>query len=103
MIDRQMLKGVVEMALLRLVEQQEPYGYELLRQMSDRFPDLQERTVYAILRRLHENGDTETFTKECSGGPVRKYYRITGKGRERLQEMIRNWRELERMIQELGI
>ena len=43
MIDRQMLKGVVEMALLWLVEQQEPYGYELLRQMSERFPDLQER------------------------------------------------------------
>ena len=86
MIDRQMLKGVVEMAL-----------------MSDRFPDLQERTVYAVLRRLHENGDTETFTKGISGGPTRKYYRITRKGREHLQEMIRNWRELERMIQQLGI
>ncbi len=103
MIDRQMLKGVVEMALLRIVEQQEPYGYELLRQMSDRFPDLQERTVYAVLRRLHDNGDTETFTKEASGGPTRKYYRITGKGREHLQEMIQNWRDLERMIEELGI
>lgn len=103
MIDRQMLKGAVEMAILWIVEHQEPYGYALLRQMVTQFPDLQERTVYAVLRRLHENGYAETFSKEISEGPTRKYYRITDLGKEHLKEMIESWKELDHLIKSLGI
>ena len=99
----QMKKGVLELCILHITASGEFYGYEIMKQVTEAFPDINESTVYAILRRLHSDGCTESYTGEVSGGPTRKYYRITPAGRERLEKMRREWSELLRSLNALGI
>ena len=99
----QMKKGVLELCILHVISGGEFYGYEIMKQVTEAFPDINESTVYAILRRLHSDGCTESYTGEISGGPVRKYYRITPAGRERLEKMRQEWSELLRSLNALGI
>lgn len=99
----QMKKGVLEMCILQVVSKEELYGYEIMKRVTEAFPDINESTVYAILRRLHADGCTESYTGEVSGGPTRKYYRITKTGKERLEKMISEWNEMLGAINSFGI
>lgn len=99
----QMKKGVLEMCILQVVSKEELYGYEIMKRVTEAFPDINESTVYAILRRLHGDGCTESYTGEVSGGPTRKYYRVTKTGRERLEKMISEWNEMLGAINSFGI
>lgn len=98
-----MKKGVLEMCILQVVSKDELYGYEIMKRVTEAFPDINESTVYAILRRLHADGCTESYTGEVSGGPTRKYYRVTKTGRERLEKMIAEWNEMLGAINSFGI
>ena len=98
-----MKKGVLELSVLQVVSGGELYGYEIMKKVTEAFPDINESTVYAILRRLHSDGCTESYTGEVSGGPTRKYYRITPEGRSKLEKMRLEWDELLRSLKNLGI
>lgn len=102
-MDSQMKKGILEMCLLFTLSQEESYGYLLIRRMLEAFPDLPERTVYTILRRLLENGYTSVSLKSSPEGPQRKYYHITQSGRDTLQESLRDWTQLCAAIKLMGI
>lgn len=93
-MEGQMKKGVLELCLLLLIAREETYGYDLLGRMTARFPELQESTVYAVLRRLAAEGWAETYTGGVSGGPARRYYRITAAGRQRLEALQAQWAQL---------
>lgn len=93
-MEAQFKKGILEYCLLYRISQRETYGYDLLQTAAEAFPDVQESTVYAILRRLNGNGCTETYEGSKSGGPVRKYYRVTSAGAVMLEKMDQDWREL---------
>lgn len=56
-----------------------------------------------ILRRLHAEGYTEVYYGQESGGPRRKYYRMTEKGRKYLETAVEEWRTMERNVREMGI
>lgn len=102
-MDAQLKKGILEMCILRYVEQHSPYGYDILQMMHRYFPEVSESTLYAILRRLHSEGATATFTGEVSKGPARKYYRITDAGQQRLAQMKEDWHRLQAIVSQLGL
>lgn len=99
----QMKKGVLELCILHTVASEELYGYEIMKRITGAFPDINESTVYAVLRRLHSDGCTECYIGDTSGGPKRKYYRITPAGLSQLEKMTEEWHELLKAIQSLGI
>ncbi len=99
----QMKKGILEMCILHEVADQEPYGYEILKSMGTFFPEVDQSTIYAILRRLNADGHTETYLGDTSNGPPRKYYRITEAGRAYLQACVSDWKKLCRTVNEIGI
>lgn len=99
----QMKKGVLELAILYTLTSDELYGYDIMKRITELFPEINESTVYAVLRRIHTDGCTESYFGEHSGGPKRKYYRVTPKGQEELGKMISEWRELTEAIKKLGI
>lgn len=99
----QMKKGVLELAILFTLTTDELYGYDIMKRITQLFPEINESTVYAVLRRLHSDGCTECYIGEHSGGPKRKYYRVTEKGMEELRKMLSEWRELRGAIEKLGI
>ncbi len=99
----QMKKGVLELCILYVVSREELYGYEIMKQVTKAFPELNESTVYAVLRRLRTDGCAECYTGEVSGGPARKYYRITEAGKGRLEKMLAEWHEMLDALKLLGI
>ena len=100
---RQMKKGVLELCILHICSEQDRYGYEIMKLVTDAFPEINESTIYAVLRRLHADGCTESYTGSVSGGPQRKYYRITVAGRVQLAEMTEMWRATVQAVQQIGV
>ena len=86
----QFKKGILELCVLVLLSQKDYYGYELVQTISKNI-DIAEGTVYPLLRRLTQEGYFSTYVQESSGGPARKYYRITNKGREYQKILIEEW------------
>lgn len=98
-MDAQLKKGVLEMCLLSLVSRKEQYGYDVIRQMQVHFPEMGESSFYAILRRLHRDGALEQFPGGTSGGPPRKYYRVTPQGLSQLERQRLEWRSLVEIVE----
>lgn len=96
-MNNQFKKGVLELCVLELVSRKDFYGYELVQEIS-RDIDISEGALYPILRRLSKEGIFETYLEESDGGPPRKYYRITGEGKERSEAVRLEWEDfLERI------
>lgn len=80
---------------LRLLKERPMYGYELQQEIQKRFgwkpPTV---TSYIVLYRLQRGGHVTTEWKEQRGKPARKYYKITRKGEEMLQEGLEYLKEL---------
>ena len=99
----QMKKGVLEMCILYICNKKDMYGYEIMKRVTEAFPDISESTVYAILRRLNDYGSTESYIGTVSGGPQRKYYRITAAGKKQLDEMTEIWKGTVNAVNNIGI
>ena len=80
----QFKKGVVEMCVLKLISLKDMYGFEVIETISKEI-DVNENTVYPILRRLTKAEYFTTYAEQASVGAPRKYYQITEEGTERLQ------------------
>lgn len=102
-MDTQMKKGILELCILHLVRKVPRYGYEIMKEVQEAFPDVYDGSVYAILRRLHADGCTETFMGSDSGGPTRKYYKLTDPGEQRYQEAFQEWKGILMAVAKLGI
>lgn len=96
-------KDLIKLSMLHLLMAGDRYGYEVLSILHDIFPDTQESAIYALLRELCRDGSTESYTGSVSGGPARKYYRMTERGREVYGELLEQWRSLRESLAGLGI
>lgn len=102
-MNTQLKKGILEMCVLYAIYECEMYGYDILKKMNKYFPDVTESTFYAILRRLNKEGSTEIYYGDVSHGPKRKYYRITDKGKVKLNDSINDWASMSDIISQIGI
>lgn len=96
-MNAQFKKGVLELCVLTMISRKDHYGYELVEEIS-KVLEISEGTLYPILRRLTEEKYFETYLQEGSGGPPRKYYRITPAGREFQKEQHQMWNEFNEQI-----
>jgi len=102
-MNAQIKKGILEMCLLHVISEKEMYGYDIMKKMSVYFPEVNESTFYSILRRLNKEGATETYLGDTSNGPKRKYYRITKFGLEKLEDDIKSWKQINNIVEAIGI
>ena len=96
-------KGILEMCLLFTISKNEMYGYDVMKIMKKHFPEVNESTFYAILRRLHSVGSAEILLGSTSNDPTRKYYKITSSGLDALQNNITSWKRIRGIVQHIGI
>ncbi|MGE6538028.1 PadR family transcriptional regulator [Bacillus luti] len=96
----QFKKGVLELCVLALVKRKDSYGYELVQQISNKFL-ISEGSVYPLLRRLTKEGYFQTYLKESTEGPPRKYYQLTEQGEIQLKLLVTEWRDFARGVQEI--
>ena len=102
-MNAQIKKGVLEMCILFQLSKEDYYGYPLMQEMKTIFPEVNDSTFYAILRRLHKEGAAGTYSGSESGGPQRKYYTITEEGKNRLEQYIHDWNLLKEKVEGIGI
>ncbi len=89
----QLLKGVLDMCLLAIINEEPSYGYEMANKLSHRGLTLSsEGSIYPTLSRMQRSGYIEGYFVEADGsGPPRKYYRIADEGSKRLSEWTDEW------------
>lgn len=96
-MNTQFRKGVLEICVLALISKKDMYGYEIVQNISEVI-DVNEGTIYPILRRLTKEGYFETYILESSEGPARKYYKITKLGIENLGKLLNEWQEFIKAV-----
>ena len=88
----QLLKGVLDTAVLAVLERGNTYGYDLVRQLrAGGFDEVGDASVYGTLRRLFGGGYLTSEVVPSEEGPARKYYRITDQGQAELADQRRQW------------
>ena len=89
----QLRKGVLELAVLGLLESESRYGSSLVDELAGR-PGLalSAGTVYPLLARLAKAGLVSTTWQESPVGPPRKYYALSDAGRKRLAGLTAEFR-----------
>ena len=95
----QFKKGVLELIVLLSVNQKDMYGYELVTEVS-KVVDVNEGTIYPLLKRLTNERYFETYLRESTEGPPRKYYRLTVAGIVYMESLEREWKEKKKRIDE---
>jgi PadR family transcriptional regulator, regulatory protein PadR len=94
-IETQLLKGVLTLLLLRLLTDDEDYGYAIVVRLHEQgFGDLGEGTVYPALTRLEARGWLSSRLVPSASGPARKYYRLTAEGAVERDRLAAAWHEL---------
>ena len=97
--DSQLLKGVLSLALLRLLAERESYGYELVGRLRGLgLRQIQEGSVYPALSRLEREGSITSRLVASISGPARKYYRPSAAGYANLAESEHAWNNLVRAL-----
>lgn len=91
-MDIQLKKGLLEFCVLSTLQRVDSYGYQIIKDIS-RCIEISESTLYPILKRLEANSYVETYSVEHNGR-LRKYYKITPKGEERIKEFLDDWKEV---------
>lgn len=103
--ERQMKKGVLDMLVLQLLTEEKKYGYQLIMELREKSGDifsLKEGTLYPILYRLEDDGLVESRWSGAESKQIpRKYYLMTKKGRQVLEEMYQSWRQITEGINKL--
>lgn len=96
-INTQFKKGVLELLVLLIVENKDKYGYEMVEEVS-KIVDVNEGTIYPILKRLTNENYFETYLKESKEGPPRKYYHLTVLGKERKDTLLLEWNKFSKNV-----
>ena len=88
----QLLKGVLDLAVLSVLAAEDGYGYDVVRRLRDTgLADVAEASVYGTLRRLFRSGCLSSYVVPSEEGPHRKYYALNARGRRSLDEMVKAW------------
>src|SRR5271169_1213176 len=97
------MSGVPELLLLRLLQDNEMYGYELVQAVQEQTKSaitLGEGVIYPVLHALERDGAL-TSRRKTVNGRSRVYYTLTPTGSHRLADLSGNWVKLTQAIQNI--
>ena len=96
-MDMQLKRGLLDVCVLAAIKNEDSYGYQIIKDVKP-YVDISESTLYPILRRL-EAAELLTVRSAEHNGRLRKYYRITDAGRERIEAFKAEWAEIMSIYQ----
>lgn len=95
----QILKGLLEGCILKIISSHETYGYKICERLAMHgFEKVSEGSVYPILIRMEKKKLIYSVMKESPLGPMRKYYYLTDEGIIELKDFISSWNEIKNHI-----
>ncbi|MBN2541102.1 MAG: helix-turn-helix transcriptional regulator [Bacilli bacterium] len=106
MINSDIIRGNIDTIILKLLQEKDMYGYEIVNEIKERTNnvfDIKEATLYSVVQRLESKELISSYMGEKSHGRKRRYYRITSFGKAYYKELIHEYKTLkEIMINILG-
>ena len=96
-----LLQGTLDMLVLRAVADEALHGYALvhrLKLISGGRLDVPQGSLYPALHRLENQGALKAEWRTTETGREAKFYRLTAKGRKRLDAEVSEWKELSLAI-----
>ena len=90
-MDVQLKRGILDVCVLAALLQGESYGYQIVQDLAGHGIEISESTLYPILRRLEAAGCLSEDSR-AHNGRLRKYYRMTDAGRERINGFLEEWK-----------
>jgi PadR family transcriptional regulator PadR len=94
----QMRKGVLEMCILAIIEEDEVYPSDIIERLKANDLIVVEGTLYPLLTRLKNDGLLDYTWRESNAGPPRKYFKITDLGRQFLEGLTTSWQQLVQSV-----
>jgi PadR family transcriptional regulator PadR len=99
--ERELLKGVAPVVVLEILSRGQMYGYELSEAIEQRSGDiltLGRGTLYPLLYNLEAKGLVAAEWAESENKRKRRYYSITGKGKDQLARQKEQWLQLQQGV-----
>lgn len=99
--DKQLLKGTVSTMVLKLLRENDLYGYQIIRELEQRSEKifvLNEGALYPVLHKLETDGHIISYWEDGERGRKRKYYHLTAKGKTYLSEKLEDWMNFSRSM-----
>lgn len=93
-IDKSLISGSMTLLLLKLLEEKDMYGYEMietLSRQSNNVFELKAGTLYPLLHSMEEKGLLSAYERE-NAGKTRKYYHLTKAGKKTLSDKKEEWK-----------
>ena len=88
----QLLKGVLDLAVLAVLDERDGYGYDVVRRLREvGLDDVGDASVYGTLRRLFQAGSLTSYVVPSEEGPNRKYYGLNDHGRSVMALSAKTW------------
>jgi PadR family transcriptional regulator PadR len=88
----QLLKGVLDLAVLAVLRDADGYGYDIVRRLrAAGLDEVGDASVYGTLRRLYNAGCLTTYLVASDEGPHRKYYALNKTGTAQLARSGKVW------------
>ena len=100
----ELLKGTLKSLVLALLGDGDKYGYQIIKDLSERSKEvleIGEGSIYPALHALEQKKFVKSYWKEQHEGPDRKYYHLTQKGRKELASAKKDWRVFTEAIQKI--
>ena len=94
-IDKSLLAGSTGLLVLRLLQEEDLYGYQMIERLRERSDDtfsLKAGTLYPLLPTLETQGLVQSYERTADSARIRKYYHLTDAGRAQLAEKTEEWR-----------
>lgn len=91
-MDIQLKKGLLEFCVLAVLKKSDSYGYQIIKDISTCI-EISESTLYPILKRLESGSYLKTYSIEHNSR-LRKYYQITDKGKDYMNEFFNEWQQV---------
>lgn len=101
LINSDLIRGHLESVILKLIIEQDRYGYEIANCIKERTNlefSIKEATLYSIVNRLEKKLLIESYIGEKTHGKKRRYYKITALGKAYFYEKKREWIELKNVL-----
>jgi len=92
--DKSPLSGGTAMLILKLLEEKDMYGYQIIEELSRRSQDvfnLKTGTLYPLLHGLEKDGMITSYDQNAGNGRVRRYYKLTDKGGRLFLKKLSEW------------
>lgn len=100
-LDKSLVSGSMAMLVLKLLEDGDKYGYQMIEELRRRSDDtfhLRAGTLYPLLHGLEEKGLVTAYEGEAAAGKPRRYYHLTKQGQGALREKEAAWNDYARAV-----